>query len=89
MVPRWPCPHENAGPASLFPRLAWGGIPKENTYDKKHEDCNPNKECGKNTDAEGELQELKSKALPTPRHRPLPDSKTEIPVLTVINLTVF
>ena len=30
MVPRWSsCSLENAGPASLSPRLAWGGIPKE------------------------------------------------------------
>ena len=31
MVPRWPSSVDNAGPASLPPRLAWGGIPKENT----------------------------------------------------------
>ena len=28
---------------------------------KNHEDCNPIKECGKKTGAEGELQELKKK----------------------------
>ena len=33
--------------------------------EKHHEDCNPIKECGKKTGAEGELQELKNQAQPT------------------------
>ena len=34
MVPRWPCSLEHARPASLSPRPAWGGIPKEKTKQK-------------------------------------------------------
>ena len=38
---------------------------KKNIKQKNHEDCNPIKECGKKTGAEGELQELKKQAQPT------------------------
>ena len=58
---------------------------KQKKKKKNHEDCNSIKECGKKIGAEGELQELKKKKKKKtspahPSHRPLPDSKTEMPV---------
>ena len=47
MVPRWPSSVDNAWPASLPPRLAWGGIPPKIHKTKELDDCNPIKECGK------------------------------------------
>ena len=49
---------------------------------KNHEDCNPIKECGKKTGAEGELQELKNQVQPT-HATAHSDSKTKIPVPTI------
>ena len=41
------------------------GSQKKKHKAKDNEDCNPIKECGKTTDAKGELQELKKQAKPT------------------------
>ena len=84
MVPRWPCSIENAGPASLSPRPTWGSQKKKHKA-KNHEDCNPIKECRKKTGTERETYELKKKKTSPahPCHRPLPNSKTEMPVPTV------
>ena len=61
MVPRWPCSLENAGPASLSPRPAWGGIPKEkkNIKQKNTKTATQSESAARKTGAEGELQELK------------------------------
>ena len=85
MVPRWPCSLENAGPASLSPRPAWGGIPKEKTKSKTLRRLQPyqrvrqeNRRRRRNT-----FTRTKKRSTSHPCHRPLPDSKTDMPVPTI------
>ena len=68
-------------------KTGMGRDPKRKKHKAKHhEDCNPIKECGKKTGAEGELQELKNQARPTmPPPTPLLKDRNASPH----NLRVF